>query len=232
MFCACLVNRPTCKRFLIMGIVFVARVNLKRTKNYLFCGWCSPGDALKNFTMDIIILLVWYMLESEHWLYWRMSLSLMIRFCVLYLKLSSMYLIFVVHDEESGWSRLTLKLSVIDQRIINMNRNGNSANLFSYVCNDKKIKELFASSLNRITASVRCVSSIIVVLNAKLIRLIAVHANRNPVRNKKARRECRFLLVETHKHLTFITVFTVHAKASILYTFQQSMQANRNINLW
>ena len=54
------------------------------------------------------------------------------------------------------------------QGIINMNRNGNSANFFSYVCNGKKIKELFASTLNEITASVRCVSSIIVVLNAKL----------------------------------------------------------------
>ena len=48
-----------------------------------------------------------------------------------------------------------------------MNRNGNSANIFSYVCNGKKIKELFASALNGIAASVRCVSSMIVVLNAK-----------------------------------------------------------------
>ena len=51
-----------------------------------------------------------------------------------------------------------------------MNRNGNSANFFSYVCNSKKIKELFASTLNGMTASVRCVSSIIVVLNVKLTR--------------------------------------------------------------
>ena len=42
----------------------------------------------------------------------------------------------------------------------------------------KKIKELFASTLNGITARVRCVSSIIVVLNAKLTQLIAVHANK------------------------------------------------------
>ena len=49
-----------------------------------------------------------------------------------------------------------------------MNRNGNSATFFSDVCNSKKIKELFASTLNGITASVRCVSSIIVVLNAEL----------------------------------------------------------------
>ena len=59
-----------------------------------------------------------------------------------------------------------------------MNRNGNSASFFSYVCNDKKIKELSASTLNEITASVRCVSSMIVVLNAKLTRLIAVHENK------------------------------------------------------
>ena len=50
-----------------------------------------------------------------------------------------------------------------------------SANLFSYVCNGKKVKELFASTLNGVTASVKCVSSIIVVLNAKLTRLIAAH---------------------------------------------------------
>ena len=35
-----------------------------------------------------------------------------------------------------------------------MNRNGNSACFFSYVCNGKKIKELFASTLNGMTASV------------------------------------------------------------------------------
>ena len=29
-----------------------------------------------------------------------------------------------------------------------------------------------------------------------------------------------------------IAVLTVHAKTSQLYTFQRSMQANRNINLW
>ena len=47
-----------------------------------------------------------------------------------------------------------------------MNRNGNSANFFSYVCNDKKIKELFASFLNGLLISVICVSSIIFVFNA------------------------------------------------------------------
>ena len=86
-----------------------------------------------------------------------------------------------------------------------MNRNGNSANFFSYVM-AKKIK----------AASVRRVSSIIVVLNAKLTRLIAAHTN------KKARQECRFLLVETHRHLTSIAVLTVPARTSQLYTLQRS----------
>ena len=44
----------------------------------------------------------------------------------------------------------------------------NKANFFSYVCNGQKIKELLASTLNGIAASVRCVSFMMVVLNAKL----------------------------------------------------------------
>ena len=59
-----------------------------------------------------------------------------------------------------------------------MSRNGNSANFFSYVYNGKKIKELFASTLNGIIASVKCVSSMIVVLNTKFARILAVHANK------------------------------------------------------
>ena len=51
------------------------------------------------------------------------------------------------------------KIKASEQGIIDMNRNGNSANFFSYVCNGKKIKELFASTLDRIPISVRCVSS-------------------------------------------------------------------------
>ena len=58
-----------------------------------------------------------------------------------------------------------------------MNRNGNSAIFFSYVCNGNKSKELFASTLNGIPISVRCVSSMIVVINAKFARLLAAHAN-------------------------------------------------------
>ena len=57
-----------------------------------------------------------------------------------------------------------------------MNRNGISANFFSYVC--KKFKELFDSTLNRIPASVKCVSSTVVVLNARFARLLAAHANK------------------------------------------------------
>ena len=64
-----------------------------------------------------------------------------------------------------------------------MNRNGNLANFFSYVCNGKKIKEWFSSTLNGIIISVRCVSSMIVVLNAKFPRLLAAHANKTKVKN-------------------------------------------------
>ena len=58
-----------------------------------------------------------------------------------------------------------------------MKRNGNSANFFSYVSNGKKSKDLFASTLNGIPASVRCVSSMEVVINAKFARCLAAHAN-------------------------------------------------------
>ena len=60
-----------------------------------------------------------------------------------------------------------------------MNRNGNSANSFLYVCNGKKIKELSASTLDRIPFSVRCVSSIIIVLNAKF----ALYLRRTQTKN-------------------------------------------------
>ena len=69
-------------------------------------------------------------------------------------------------------------ISFFDQGIIDMNRNGNSANFFSYVCNDKKIKELFASFFNKIPISVICVSSMIIVFNAKVYRLLVAHTNK------------------------------------------------------
>ena len=58
-----------------------------------------------------------------------------------------------------------------------MNRNGNSANFCSYVYNGKKIKELFASTLDGILISVRCVSFMMIVLIAKFALLLAAHAN-------------------------------------------------------
>ena len=75
-----------------------------------------------------------------------------------------------------------------------MNRNGNSANF----CNGKKIKELFASTLNGIAASVRCVSSMIVVLNLNLPYYLRRTQTENTVRTEEARLQCRVLLVETH----------------------------------
>ena len=59
-----------------------------------------------------------------------------------------------------------------------MNRNGNSANFSSYVCNGKKSKELFASTSDGIPITVRCVFSMIVVLSAKFALLLAAHANK------------------------------------------------------
>ena len=67
-----------------------------------------------------------------------------------------------------------------------MNRSGNAAIFFSYVCNGKKIKELFASTLNGIPVSVRCVSSMMVVLNAKFARLHAAHANKQDGEKRKS----------------------------------------------
>ena len=49
-----------------------------------------------------------------------------------------------------------------------------------------KIKELFVSTLNGITASVRCVFFMIDVLNAKLARLIAAHANKKDGKKQRS----------------------------------------------
>ena len=98
-------------------------------------------------------------------------------------KLSAVY---TAGNVFSWKSRLLLQALKVDnflkkqvhQGIIDMNRNGNSANFFSYVCNGKKIKELFASTLDRIPISVRCVSSMIIVLNAKFALLLAAYSNK------------------------------------------------------
>ena len=56
----------------------------------------------------------------------------------------------------------------------------------------KKIKELFASTLNGIPASVRYVSSMTVVLNAKLPRLIAAHMNKKDSDKRKSPKRVPF----------------------------------------
>ena len=71
--------------------------------------------------------------------------------------------------------------------------------IFSLMFAMAKIKELFASILNGIAASVRCVSAIIVVLNAKLTRLIVAHANNKDGEKRKSPARVLFLLVETHR---------------------------------
>ena len=92
------------------------------------------------------------------------------------------------------------------QGIIDMNRN--SANFFSYVYEGKKFKELFASTSDRIPISVKCVSSMIVVLNAKFALLLAAHTNKNYGENRRnpitvpcfqrLSKVVGVLLVETH----------------------------------
>ena len=68
-----------------------------------------------------------------------------------------------------------------------------------YVCNGKKIKELFASALNVTAASVRCVSSMIVVLDVKS-RFVAAHAKKKDGEKRRSLTKVPFLLVEAHKH--------------------------------
>ena len=70
-----------------------------------------------------------------------------------------------------------------------------------------------------------------VVLNAKFAQLLAEHANKKRRwETKKLDKSAVFLLVKHADVLTFI--LTVHAKTSSLYTFQRSMQATKNMNLW
>ena len=47
------------------------------------------------------------------------------------------------------------------------------------------------------------------------------------VGNEEARQECRFVLVETHKRLTFIAVLTVHAETSILFIYFPTIYASQ-----
>ena len=99
-----------------------------------------------------------------------------------------------------------------------MNRNGNSANFFSDVCNGKKIKELFASTLNETLASVRCVSSMIVVLNAKFAQSLAAHAKKRDDENRRSPTTVPYFA--TRNTLTFNFYCSLHCarkNESIIY---------------
>ena len=57
------------------------------------------------------------------------------------------------------------------------------------------------------------------------------HENKKDDEKRRSPARVSFFLVEAHKCLTSIAVLTEHGKTSLLYTFQQTMQANRDINL-
>ena len=57
-----------------------------------------------------------------------------------------------------------------------------------------------------------CVCVCVRVCVRACVCVCAAHANKKTVRNEEARLECRVLLVKTHRNLTSIAVFTVHAK--------------------
>ena len=88
---------------------------------------------------------------------------------------------------------------------------------FSYVWNGKKIKELFAYTLDRIPISVRCVSSMIAVFNDKFSLLRAPHANKNTIRTEEARLQNHILLIETHWCLTYPSLHCARKNESIIY---------------
>ena len=71
------------------------------------------------------------------------------------------YFFLIAHKNGNSFFCVALK-----QGIVNINKNGNSANLSRTFVMAKKIKELFASTLNGIPISIRCVSSMIVLFNA------------------------------------------------------------------
>ena len=64
-----------------------------------------------------------------------------------------------------------------------------------------------------------CVSSIIVVLNAKLSRLVAARVDKQDVEKRRSPTKGPFSLVETHEHWTSIAVLTVHAESSLLFYY-------------
>ena len=106
----------------------------------------------------------------------------------------------------------------------------------------KKIKELFASTLDRKLISVRCASSMTVVINAKFSQLLAAHINEND--DEKRRSPTTVPCFASQNTLTSTTGKVVAdvqllsqswlctQKTSVLYIFQRSTRANKNLNLW
>ena len=58
---------------------------------------------------------------------------------------------------------------------------------FSYVCNSKKIGELFTPTLNGMAVAVRCVSFTIVILNTRPKDYLRRMQTKETIRNKKSR---------------------------------------------
>ena len=71
-----------------------------------------------------------------------------------------------------------VKITLIITKVISRN--------YRYEQERKLGKFLFASTLDRKLISVRCVSSIIVVLNAKFALLLAAHANKKYGENRRS----------------------------------------------
>ena len=69
-------------------------------------------------------------------------------------------------------------------------------------------------------------SSITVILNARLARLLA---NKKDDETRKSPTKVMFLQAETHFYRSFDCAC---GNESIIYTFQRSTRANRNINIW
>ena len=82
----------------------------------------------------------------------------------------------------------------------------------------KKIKELFASTLNGIPISVRCVSSMITVLKAKFARFLAARANKKDGEKRRSptRVSC-FASQNTVKFNFYHSLYSAHKNESIIY---------------
>ena len=110
----------------------------------------------------------------------------------------------------SEW--ITSNMLYITSRHHKLNKNGNSANFFSCVCNSKKIKELCTSTLNRVVASVRCVSSTQVVLSA-----ILPYQLRRILTNEKNPKRGSLLRIGTQTLNSCRSLDYAHGNESILY---------------